>query len=40
MLTQEIAIATSILDLYQNTKWCSHFVFLKPLLDLIFNPQK
>jgi hypothetical protein len=26
--------------LYQNTKWRSHFVFLKPLLGLVFNTQK
>jgi hypothetical protein len=26
--------------LYQNTKWRSHFVFLKPLLGLGFNTQK
>jgi hypothetical protein len=26
--------------LYQNTKWRSHFVFLKPLLGLVFNSQK
>jgi hypothetical protein len=30
-----------ILDLlYQNTKWLRHFVFLKPLLGLVFNSQK
>jgi hypothetical protein len=29
-----------LLDLYQNTKWLRHFVFLKPLLGLVFNSQK
>jgi hypothetical protein len=28
------------LALYQNTKWRSRFVFLKPLLGLVFNSQK
>ena len=26
--------------LYQNTKWRSHFVVLKPLQGLVFNSQK
>jgi hypothetical protein len=26
--------------LYQNIKWRSHFVFLKPLLGLVFDSQK
>jgi hypothetical protein len=26
--------------LSQNTKWRSHFVFLKPLQGLVFNSQK
>jgi hypothetical protein len=28
------------LALYKNTKWRSRFVFLKPLLGLVFNSQK
>ena len=27
-------------QLYQNTKWLCHFVFLKPLVGLVFNSQK